>query len=62
MTSRFRRYSINLDSTSHERCKNLANEMSTTVSGVVRFLIRNAFEQQQDISKNRMGSESYLQA
>jgi hypothetical protein len=57
MSSRFRRYSINLDALSRERCKKLANEHATTVSGVVRMLIKNGFEAPYKISENRRSSE-----
>jgi hypothetical protein len=51
MNTTFRRYSINLDALSRERCKKLANEHATTVSGVVRMLIKNGFEALHKISE-----------
>jgi macrodomain Ter protein organizer (MatP/YcbG family) len=43
---KFKRRSISLDDTSHHRCKLLAEERATTISGLLRFLIRDAFDQQ----------------
>ena len=58
MSSRFRRYSINLDTASHEKCKTLAHEMSTTVSGIVRLLIRDAFEERHSMTERTSISRS----
>lgn len=61
MIARFKRYSINLDDTSRDRCRTLATELSTTVSGVVRHLIRDAFEQRERNSENRLSSDTCIQ-
>jgi predicted DNA-binding protein len=58
MSSRLKRYSINLDDSSHDRCKNLAHEMSTSVSGVVRILIRDAFEERERSAEHTSVSHS----
>lgn len=42
---RYKRVSISLDRSSHDRCKALAHERTTSVSGLIRILIRNAFEE-----------------
>ena len=42
---RYNRVSISLDRTSHQRCKVLADERTTSVSGLIRILINDAFRQ-----------------
>jgi hypothetical protein len=41
---RYKRVSISLDRNSHEHCKVLANERTTSVSGLLRILIMDAYE------------------
>jgi hypothetical protein len=50
---RFKRYSISLDLNNHDRCKVLAEERATTVSGLLRLLIREAYEQHGSMAKGR---------
>jgi hypothetical protein len=42
---RYRGVSISLDRTSHQRCKVLAHERTTSVSGLIRILINDTFRQ-----------------
>ena len=42
---RYKRVSISLDRNSHEHCKVLANERTTSVSGLIRILINDTFRQ-----------------
>ena len=49
--TRFKRRSINLDDVNHRRCKVLADEMATSISGVLRILIFHAFVDRQDSSQ-----------
>jgi hypothetical protein len=44
-TNRYTRRSINLDDVSHNRCKALADEMAISISGLLRILIKQAYEQ-----------------
>jgi hypothetical protein len=41
MSNRFTRRSVNLDDASHNRCKELAEDMAISVSGLLRLIIRN---------------------
>jgi hypothetical protein len=43
--SRYKRYSINLDDSSHQRCKLLAEKMAISISGLLRIIINKAYEQ-----------------
>jgi hypothetical protein len=45
MTSRFTRRSISLDDASHDRCKELADNLAISVSGLLRIIIKQAYEQ-----------------
>jgi len=45
MTQRYQRRSINLDDVSHARCKTLAENVTLSVSGVLRLLIKKAYEE-----------------
>lgn len=45
MTQRYQRRSINLDDISHARCKALAQNVTLSVSGVLRLLIKRAYEE-----------------
>lgn len=42
--NRYKRYSISLDRGSHERCRVLADARTTSVSGLIRILIMDAYE------------------
>jgi hypothetical protein len=61
MNSRFTRRSVNLDDASHNRCKQLADDMATSISGLLRIIIKEAYEEQ-IISKKQDSSQSCLQA
>jgi hypothetical protein len=45
MKQRYQRRSINLDDVSHARCKALAHDVTLSVSGVLRLLIKKAYEE-----------------
>jgi hypothetical protein len=55
---RFKRHSINLDDISHDRCKILAQELSTSISGLLRLLVRNAYESQRHIFEKQESSQT----
>jgi hypothetical protein len=62
-TARFKRHSINLDDISHDRCKVLAQELSTSVSGLLRLLVKDAYENNQheeDVTEKQESSQSCL--
>jgi hypothetical protein len=59
-TARFKRYSINFDDISHDRCKVLAQELSTSISGLLRLLVKDAFEDHNHICEKQESSQSYL--
>ena len=61
MNSRFTRRSVNLDDVSHNRCKELAEDMAISLSGLLRIIIKEAYEEQ-IISKKQDSSQSCLQA
>lgn len=44
MTNRFTRRSINIDEENFLRCKTLAADMAGSISGVIRLLIKEAYE------------------
>lgn len=50
--SRYKRISISLDRGNHERCKVLANERTTSISGLLRALIRDAYQNQERVIVN----------
>jgi hypothetical protein len=60
--SRFKRHSINLDDISHDRCKVLAQELSTSVSGLLRLLVKDAYEnnRHEHIPEKQESSQSCL--
>jgi hypothetical protein len=60
IATRFKRHSISLDEVSLDRCKSLAEAMSTSVSGLLRLLVRNAYENQEHISEKQEGNRSCL--
>jgi hypothetical protein len=45
MKQRYQRRSINLDDVSHARCKALADDVTLSISGVLRLLIKKAYEE-----------------
>lgn len=51
MTNRFTRRSINIDEENFFRCKTLAADMAVSVSGVIRLLIKSAYEKRVIVSK-----------
>jgi hypothetical protein len=59
-TTRFKRYSINFDDISHDRCKILAQELSTSISGLLRLLVKDAFEDHKHIYEKQESSQSCL--
>lgn len=44
MTNQFTRRSVNIDDKNFVRCKKLAAAMAGSVSGVIRLLIKDAYE------------------
>ena len=58
--ARFKRHSINLDDISHDRCKVLAQDLSTSISGLLRLLVKNAYEGHWQISKKQESDQSCL--
>jgi hypothetical protein len=57
---KFKRKSVSLDDASVNRCKILAEEMATSVSGLLRLIIRDAYEEHQRISQNQESNRSCL--
>jgi hypothetical protein len=51
MVNRFTRQSINIDDDNFVRCKRLAIDMAVSISGVIRLLIKDAYEKHMMISK-----------
>jgi hypothetical protein len=51
MANRFIRRSINIDEENFVRCKILAADMAWTISGVIRLLIKEAYEERLIASK-----------
>jgi hypothetical protein len=45
--ARYKRYSINLDDEGRDQCGLLADNLTISMSGLIRILIRNAFEERQ---------------
>jgi hypothetical protein len=44
MTTKFKRYSINLDDDSHRRFKAMADDLAVSMSGLLRMMIKDAFQ------------------
>jgi macrodomain Ter protein organizer (MatP/YcbG family) len=44
MTNRFTRRSINIDAENFARCQTLANDLAISISGLIRLLIKQAYE------------------
>jgi hypothetical protein len=57
---KFKRKSISLDDASVDRCKVLADDRSTSISGVLRLIIKDAFEEHQRIYHKQEGGRSCL--
>ena len=57
---KFKRRSVSLDDTSVDRCKLLAEEMSTSVSGLLRLIIKRAFDEHQRIPEKQVSNRSCL--
>ena len=57
---KFKRKSISLDDASVDRCKVLAEDRSTSISGVLRLIIKDAFEEHQRIYQKQESSRSCL--
>jgi hypothetical protein len=55
MTERYKRHSINLDDQSHANCKALADDMGVSISGMIRILIKQAFEKSRQFGKEGLG-------
>lgn len=55
MNTRFKRYSINLDDDSHRRLKAMADDLFVSMSGLLRLIIKDAFEYQD--KREQDGSE-----
>ena len=51
MPTRYKRYSINLDDESHRQFRALADGLSVSMSGLLRMIIKDAFEQQLNLKK-----------
>ena len=50
MTNRFTRRSVNIDDANFDCCKRLAADMSRSISGVIRLLIKEAYEKRVIVS------------
>ncbi len=51
MTSQFTRRSINIDDDNFARCKTLAANFAVSISGVIRLLIKQAYEKHVNLPK-----------
>jgi hypothetical protein len=58
--ARYKRYSINLDDESHDQCGVMADNLTVSMSGLIRMLIRNAFEECQSNCGQQDASQSCL--
>ena len=58
--ARYKRYSINLDDESRDQCGLLADNLTVSMSGLIRMLIRNAFEERQTNCGKQDNSRSCL--
>ena len=59
-TGQFKRHSINLDDISHDRCKILAHELSTSISGLLRLLVKDAYEDHEHTLPRKQEKQSGL--
>jgi hypothetical protein len=48
---RYNRVSISLDRNNHERCRVMASERATSISGLLRALIMDAYEKREHVRK-----------
>jgi hypothetical protein len=58
--TRYKRYSINLDDESRDQCGLLADNLTVSMSGLIRMLIRDAFEEPQINSEKQDNSRPCL--
>jgi hypothetical protein len=58
--ARYKRYSINLDEESRDQCELLADNLTVSMSGLIRMLIRNAFDECQSNCEKQDSSQSCL--
>lgn len=49
----FKRKSVSLDDVSVDRCKLLAKDLYTSMSGLLRLIIKNAFDEYQRITEKQ---------
>ena len=56
--ARYKRYSINLDDESRDQCGLLADNLTVSMSGLIRMLIRDAFEERQAHFRKQDNSQS----
>lgn len=61
MTTRYKRYSINLDDDSHRRFRALADDLSVSMSGLLRMIIKDAFETKPKLAKMNQGDRTMKQ-
>jgi hypothetical protein len=57
MSNKYRRRSINLDDTSHARCRTLAADKALSISGMLRLIIKEAYD---DFANAGAGGQSVL--
>jgi hypothetical protein len=50
IVQKFKRKSVSLDDVSVDRCKLLAKDLSTSMSGLLRLIIEDAFDEYQRIA------------
>jgi hypothetical protein len=58
--ARYKRYSINLDDESRDQCGLMADNLIVSMSGVIRMLIRHAFEERHANCAKQDNSRSCL--
>jgi hypothetical protein len=51
--NKFQRRSVSLDDVSVDRCKLLAKDLSTSMSGLLRLIIKDAFDEYQRIAREQ---------
>jgi hypothetical protein len=57
---KFKRKSVSLDDASVDRCKILAEVMSTSISGLLRLIIKRAFDEHQRITEKQESNRSCM--
>jgi hypothetical protein len=60
INQKFKRKSISLDDLSVDRAKALADDKSTSISGVLRLIIKDAFEEHQRNYQKRESNRACL--